>query len=77
MQRPVARGCDAARRDRRGRYEQLLPYGPNDGLTLLADELIPGGKAVLEIGLDHYYRDPEIDLNALALASVVVRELGR
>jgi hypothetical protein len=28
-----------------GRYSALEPLGPNDGLTLLADELVPGGSS--------------------------------
>lgn len=57
--------------DARGRFETLAPLGPNDGLTLLADELIPGGLALVELGLDHYFRDPDLDRKTLALALVV------
>ena len=46
--------------DVRHRYFELRKYGPNDGLTLLADELLPNGITVVEPGLDHFYRDPEI-----------------
>lgn len=60
-----------------GRYEALRPLGPNDGLGLLADELVPGGLAITDIGLDHYYLAPDIDLKALALAIVVLDELDR
>jgi hypothetical protein len=63
--------------DVRNRYIKLRKYGPNDGLTLLSDELLPGGITVAEPGLDHFYRDPEIDLKALALATVVANELER
>lgn len=59
------------------RYLDLRMLGPNDGLTLLADELVPGGVVVTDIGLDHYYADPEIDLKTFALASVVLDELER
>lgn len=59
------------------RYADLRMLGPNDGLTLLADELVPGGVVVTDIGLDHYYADPEIDLKTFALASVVLDELER
>jgi hypothetical protein len=44
---------------------------------LLADELVPGGIAVTDVGLDHYYRDPAIDLKTLALALAVCDELDR
>jgi hypothetical protein len=59
----------------RGRWEALRPLGPNDGLTLLVDELIPGGRVLISPGLDHYYRDPEIDLKTAALASVLFAEI--
>lgn len=58
-----------------GRYKDLRMLGPNDGLTLLADELVPGGIVVTDIGLDHYFADPEIDLKTFALASVALDEL--
>jgi hypothetical protein len=56
----------------RGRYDDLKDLGPNDGLTLLADELVQGGTVITDIGLDHYYSDPEIDLKTFALAAVVL-----
>ncbi len=59
------------------RYIELRKNGPNDGLTLLADELVPHGVTIIEPGLDHFYRDPEIDLKSLALANIVADELGR
>lgn len=61
----------------RGRYEALRALGPNDGLTLLSDELVPGGVVITDVGLDHYYRDAAIDLKTLALAYVVLDELER
>jgi hypothetical protein len=63
--------------DVRWRYRQLRRYGPNDGLTLLADELLPGGFTILEPGLDHYYEDPDINLKSLALPNVIVNEHNR
>jgi hypothetical protein len=64
-------------KDVKHRYAELRKYGPNDGLTLLADELLPNGVTVIEPQLDHFYRDPEIDLKSLALANVVAEELGQ
>ena len=61
----------------RRRYNIIKQIGPNDGLTLLADEIIPGGVVVTGIGLDHYYRDPEIDLKTFALVNVTLEELER
>jgi hypothetical protein len=57
--------------DVRSRYRYLSKYGPNDGLTLLADELIPGGVTIIELGVDHFYRDPDINVKSLAIANVV------
>jgi hypothetical protein len=63
------------KRDVRGRYNALRKIGLNDGLTLLMDEIISTGSVITEIGLDHYHRDPEIDLKTIALARVVLKEL--
>ena len=60
-----------------GRYCVLRAHGPNDGLTLLADELLAGGLVVTDLGLDHYYQDPAIDLKTLALLAAVLDELRR
>jgi len=57
-------------------YARTRPIGPNDGLTAIVDELAHGGAAILQVGLDHYYRDPELDLKTLALALTVMIELG-
>jgi hypothetical protein len=51
--------------------------GQVDGLTLLADEVLNSGRVVFAIGQDHYYRDPEIDLKALALACLVLEQLAK
>ena len=60
----------------KARYSYLRKFGPNDGLTLLADELLPGGVTVIEPELDHFYRDPEINLKSLAIANFVADELN-
>ena len=62
--------------DVRGRYTYLRKYGPNDGLTLLADELVPGGITIIEPSFDHFYRDPEINLKSMAIANLVAEELN-
>ena len=62
--------------DVRGRYTYLRKYGPNDGLTLLADELVPDTITIVELGFDHFYRDPEINLKSMAIANLVADELN-
>src|ERR1700757_2263504 len=57
--------------DVRSRYVRLRKGGPNDGLTLLADELLPNGIAVIEPGIDHFYAAPDIEIKSVALANVV------
>jgi hypothetical protein len=59
----------------RGRYRVLRRLGPNDGLTLLADELTANGLVVTEVGFDHYFRAPDIDLRTVALTYAVLDEL--
>jgi hypothetical protein len=59
----------------RSRYIRLRKGGPNDGLTLLADELLPNGIAVVEPGIDHFYAAPDIEVKSVALANVVAEVL--
>jgi hypothetical protein len=59
----------------RNRYFRLRKGGPNDGLTLLADELLPNGIAVIEPGVDHFYEAPDIEVKSVALANVVAEAL--
>lgn len=56
----------------KNRYCSMIKLGPNDGLTPLADGTIEGGITVSELGLDHYFRDENIDTKTLALAKVAV-----
>jgi hypothetical protein len=60
----------------RSRYVRLRKGGPNDGLTLLADELLPNGIAVIEPGIDHFYAAPDIEVKSVALANVVAEALS-
>ncbi len=57
------------------RYVRLRNSGPNDGLALLADELLPNGIAVIEPGIDHFYAAPDIVVKSVALANVVAEAL--
>lgn len=56
-------------------YMDLREHGPNDGLTLITDELVPNNVTIAEIGLDHFYLDPEINLKTAALAYLVINHL--
>jgi hypothetical protein len=40
-------------------YRVMRQLGPNDGLTLLADELVPGAVPFLLPGIDHFLGSPE------------------
>lgn len=56
-------------------YARASHAGPTDGLTAIIDELAHGGATVIEVGLDHYYRDPEIHLKTVALSLIVIRDV--
>jgi hypothetical protein len=47
-----------------------------DNTYLLADELVPDGITIVELSFDHFYRDPEINLKSMAIASLVADELN-
>jgi hypothetical protein len=49
--------------------------GPNDGLTLLGDELLPNGIAEIQPGIDDFYAAPDIEVKSVALANVVAEML--
>jgi len=48
-------------------YRLLRRHGPNDGLMLLADGVLPGGVTLLEPGADHYFAHPDARRRTLAL----------
>ena len=52
----------------------LYDKGPNDGRALIIDQLAPG-KTLVEIGLDHYYQDPNMPTKALAIMKTFVDDL--
>ena len=56
-------------------YGILSEEGPNDGLTLITDEITLGGLTLIELGLDHYYRHPQIHHKTVALAQTVIEYL--
>jgi hypothetical protein len=63
------------RPDVRADFEVIAPYGPNDGLTLLADAIVPEGITLVERGLDHYFAAPDLDRRIAALAVALLGEL--
>jgi hypothetical protein len=54
-------------------YARMRKHGPNDGLTLLVDELLPGGLTLVEPGADHFFVGSDLDLRAVALLRVLLR----
>jgi hypothetical protein len=57
-------------------YSRMRHLGPNDGLTMLVDQLLPGGLAIVEPGVDHYFDHPDRELRSLALLEVLLNRLG-
>lgn len=57
------------------RFCDLLEFGPNDGLTPVADVITPHAVILPEAGLDHYFRDPHIDRKTVALAQLTAHLL--
>lgn len=58
----------------KSRYCSMKEFGPNDGLTPISDELTREGIVISELGLNHYYRDANIDTKTLALAVVATNK---
>jgi hypothetical protein len=56
-------------------FLQLRKHGPNDGLSLLSDLIVPGGLTLAELGRDHFLLDEQIDVTTVALAMTVIRWL--
>jgi hypothetical protein len=54
-------------------YVRLRKEGPNDGLTPVVDEILPGSATIVELGLDHFYWHPEMPLRTVALAQTVIQ----
>ena len=60
----------------KNRYRVLLKkYGPNDGLTTPCDQITQSGTVITELGLDHFFKDVNIDTKTLALALTAVHEI--
>ncbi|MEE8410284.1 MAG: hypothetical protein V3T05_11805 [Myxococcota bacterium] len=55
-------------------YPLLAPYGPNDGVTLVADSMVPGAPTVVCVGMDHYLESPELPWWSVAIYNVVTQD---
>jgi hypothetical protein len=56
-------------------YECMRTLGPNDGLVLLPDELIPAGTPFLAVGVDHLLEHANSDLWTAAMFRAVMKGL--
>jgi hypothetical protein len=59
----------------RSNYAILAEHGPNDGLTLLPDAIVPQGITVAEPGFDHFFRTPDLDRRIAAIAMALLATL--
>jgi hypothetical protein len=59
----------------RSSFLSLRKYGPNDGISLLADMVFPAGVTVADLGNDHFMRGRPADITTVALALSVLRWL--
>lgn len=56
-------------------FLRLRAYGPNDGVSLLSDLIVPDRLTLAELGRDHFLLDEQVDVSALALALTVIDRL--
>ena len=54
-------------------HDSLRNHGPNDGLVLLSDLILPGGVTLAELGSDHFLLNGQIAVTTVALAITVIR----
>lgn len=54
-----------------GSYKLMRPYGPNDGVVLLADAVWPGGTNLVALGSDHLLTELQEDATGFALLRAV------
>lgn len=57
-------------------YSRMRDIGPNDGLTMLVDQLLPGGLTIVEPGVDHFFDHPDREVRSLALLEVLLKRIG-
>jgi len=53
-------------------YCALRRYGPNDGLALITDEIVPGTATITALGSDHYFEHVPAERRAIALLETVL-----
>lgn len=70
---PVPLSGQISERGRLG-YRLMRDRGPNDGLTLLADEMIPGATPIIAPGVDHFLGSSE---EQLVLGAALFRTILR
>lgn len=58
-------------------FFHLRAFGPNDGLALLPDLIIPGGVTLAEVGPDHFLFDEEVDVATVAMTITVIEQLEK
>ncbi len=58
-------------------FFHLRSFGPNDGLALLPDLIIPGGLTLAEVGPDHFLLDEEVDVTTAAMMITVIEQLAK
>ncbi|MDH3443502.1 MAG: hypothetical protein OEN50_06225 [Deltaproteobacteria bacterium] len=56
----------------RSGYLQLQSQGPNDGLSLLSDLILPGRLTLADLGRDHFLLDDDLDIRTLALTIAII-----
>ena len=59
----------------RDTYIILRPYGPNDGLNLLADLIAPESVTLADFGRDHYMVDETLRHRTIALVNTTIQWL--
>ncbi len=55
-----------------GGYCALRKYGPNDGLTLVTEEIVPSAATITSLGSDHYFQRFPADARTIALLETVL-----
>lgn len=68
--------ADEVSRRARGGYRALSAYGPNDGLTLLEDALVPDAITFVQRGTDHFFQADRLGELTYGLLRAIESELS-